>query len=131
MLVSKRNAGRVIFPAQLNYKYAVIPAVAATFSTALKGEAEPQAESAFQPVASKFLKYEVKYAYSHIPSPWIKFQSGSHHNTKPAREKVDSVPVDMRLARPINDLLTGDINLQFGPRVHYFLCFSTYFANTS
>jgi hypothetical protein len=85
----------------------VIPGVAATSSAALKGEAEPQAESSCQPVAFKFLKYEVKYSYSHLPTLWIKFQSGSHHNTKPPGEKVDSVPLATRLARPINDLLTG------------------------
>lgn len=88
---------------------------------------EPQAEISCHPVASKFLKYEVKYAYSHLPTLRGKFQSGSHDNTKPAREEVDSVPFDTRLARPINDLLKVDINLQFGPRVHYFQRFSTFF----
>ena len=36
-----------------------------------------------------------------------KSKSDSHDHTEPALEKVDSVPFDMRLARPINDLLTG------------------------
>ena len=63
----------------------VIQGVSATSGAAFDENAELHSESSCQPVASKVVKYEVKNAYNHLPTLRIKFQSGSHHNSKPAR----------------------------------------------